>query len=101
MRPDLVAHISGKLLDTKNNPIDAKIRWEDLKSGEVIGEAKSDPVDGSYFIILPLGKNYGYFVDNEDYFPLSNNLDLTEIESAMKLSNDVKILSIDEMLICR
>ncbi len=94
----MVAQISGKIVDSEDNGIETDLRWEDLATGEIIGEAKSDPFDGSYFIVLPLGKNYGYFVDNEDYFPLSNNLNLTEMESAIKLSNDVKILSIDEMI---
>jgi len=98
LRPDMVAQISGKIVDSEDNGIETDLRWEDLATGEIIGEAKSDPFDGSYFIVLPLGKNYGYFVDNEDYFPLSNNLNLTEMESAIKLSNDVKILSIDEMI---
>ena len=98
LRPDMVAQISGKIVDSDDKAIETDLRWEDLATGEIIGQAKSDPSDGSYFIVLPLGKNYGYFVDNEDYFPLSNNLDLTEMESAVNLSNNVKILSIDEMI---
>ena len=98
LRPDMVAQISGKIVDSDDKAIETDLRWEDLATGEIIGQAKSDPSDGSYFIVLPLGKNYGYFVDNEDYFPLSNNLDLTEMESAVNLLNNVKILSIDEMI---
>jgi len=70
LRPELVATISGKLIDKNNQPVSAEIRWEDLESGKNIGKSDSDPVDGSFFIVLPLGKMYGYYINKADYFPI-------------------------------
>jgi outer membrane protein OmpA-like peptidoglycan-associated protein len=76
LRPEAVTTITGKLIDKGNHPVVSEIRWEDLETGKEMGRAKSDPVDGSFFINLPLGKNYGYYVNKEGYFPYSNNIDL-------------------------
>ena len=75
LRPNYVATISGKLIDKNKNPVAAKIKWEDLETGKNVGESKSDPNNGNYFIVF-IGKIYGYFIDNDEYFPISNNVDL-------------------------
>lgn len=98
MRPNYVATIEGKLIGKDNKPIVANIRWEDLETQQFIGQIKSNPADGSYFIVLPLGKNYGYYVDNEEYFPLSNNLDLRKEEKAITIEGDIKTITIKEMI---
>lgn len=98
MRPNYVATIEGKLIGKDNKPIVANIRWEDLETQQFIGQIKSNPADGSYFIVLPLGKNYGYYVDNEEYFPLSNNLDLRKEEKTITIEGDIKTITIKEMI---
>jgi len=98
MRPDMVATVSGKLTDKDNKPVDAEIRWEDLQSGETIGRSKTNPKDGSFFIVLPLGKIYGYYVDNDSYFPISNSIDLRTEESAVRVENDIPMVSFEQMI---
>ncbi len=98
LRPDFVATVSGKLLDKQNKPISAEIKWEDLQTGKSVGQSKSDPTDGSYFIVLPLGKIYGYYIDKNEYFPLSNNLDLRTNNSPIQLSSDITITTFNQMI---
>jgi outer membrane protein OmpA-like peptidoglycan-associated protein/Mg-chelatase subunit ChlD len=98
LRPDLVATISGKLLDNNKKPVSAEIRWEDLETGKNVGQSKSDPVDGSFFIVLPLGKIYGYFVDKNEFFPISNNIDLRSNTNPVKLDADVNLVSFKQMI---
>lgn len=98
LRPDLVATISGKLLDRNNRPVNAEILWEDLETGKNIGKSKSDPVDGSYFIVLPLGKIYGYYVDRSEYFPLSSNIDLRKKDKAVDIENTIELVTFQEMI---
>lgn len=86
-RPEAVATISGKITDNKNNPLEAIIRWEDLSTGKVIGELKSNPTDGNYFIVLPMSKNYGYFVSKDKYYPSSGNIDLRKKTKVDVLQN--------------
>jgi outer membrane protein OmpA-like peptidoglycan-associated protein len=98
LRPDYVATISGKLIDKNNKPVSAEIRWEDLESGKSVGQSKSDPADGSFFIILPLGKIYGYYVDKDEYFPISNNIDLRNNNKAVKIEENIDMVSFKQMV---
>ena len=98
LRPDIVARIEGELKNSKNQPISATIRWEDLESNKVIGTSKSDPQDGSYFIVLPMGKNYGYFVEDSSYFPMAQNLDLRNTTNAVEVKKDIVAISITDMI---
>lgn len=97
MRPNPVATVSGNLTDPHGNPVTAEIKWEDLELHEVIGQSQTDPEDGSFFIILPMGRNYGYFIDDDKYFPLSSNLDLTTKNENVIIENDLKIATIEQM----
>jgi outer membrane protein OmpA-like peptidoglycan-associated protein len=95
-KPENVATISGKLLDLNGKPVEATIRWDDLTTGKPIGESKSNP-DGSYFIVLPLNKLYGFYVDKEQYFPVSGNLDLRITKQAINKTNNIQMVRISEM----
>ena len=98
LRPDYVATISGKLLDKNGAPVAANIKWEDLSTGKNVGVSKSDPTDGSYFIVLPLGKIYGYYVEENKYFPLSNNLDLRDSEESTTLEENILMVTFEQMI---
>lgn len=98
LRPDYVAKIEGELKNSKNEPIATTIRWEDLEADKVIGIAKTDPIDGSYFIALPLGKNYGYYVEDTTYFPVSNNLDLRNVTTQIEVNNNIQVITFQEMI---
>ena len=98
LRPDIVARIEGELKNSKNEAISATIRWEDLESNKVIGTSKSDPQDGSYFIVLPMGKNYGYFVEDSSYFPMAQNLDLRNTTNAIEVQKDIVAISFTDMI---
>ncbi|MDG1097805.1 MAG: OmpA family protein, partial [Bacteroidia bacterium] len=98
LRPELVTTISGVIKNSKSQPISAKVSWEDLSTGENMGTATTNPSDGSYFIVLPTGRNYGYFVDNARYFPSSNNVDLRNASSMEEIKVDVDMVSFEELL---
>lgn len=98
LKPDYVATISGKLVDKGNNPIQAKITWEDLETSKIMGESNSNPVDGSFYIILPLGKIYGYYIDNNELFPISNNIDLRNNTKATSVEQNIDVVTFKEMV---
>lgn len=98
LRPAPVATVSGKLTDTKGQPIKATIRWEDLETGEAVGQSQTDPEDGSFFIVLPEGKNYGYYIDDSNLFPVADNIDLRTTNSLVAIENDITVATINEMI---
>ena len=98
LRPNYVATISGYLLDYNNQPIDATITWEDLEKNRIIMKSKINLEDGSFFMTLPLGKKYGYYIDKSGYFPVSNNIDLTDTVTPQNINTNVQIVTIDDMI---
>jgi len=98
LRPTPVATISGKLTDQQGQPIATVMRWEDLETHDQVGQSQTDPTDGSFFIVLPEGKNYGYYIDDEELFPISSNIDLRETNEAVHIENDITVTTIQQMI---
>ena len=98
VRPEFVATVWGFITDRKGKPVPTKIKWEDLKDGKTIGLLQSDLIEGSYSIILPLGKNYGYYIDDPNYYPLSGNIDLTGINEEVNIRKDFVLYSNSEII---
>lgn len=96
-RPDVVAKVWGKVIDRSGERISADIIWEDLTTGKVLGQLKSNPDDGSYIILLPLGKFYGFYAQKEGYYPASEYIDLRDIDTATTLNVDIVLVSAEEM----
>ena len=98
MRPNAVATISGTVRDETGRTVGVTIRWEDLDSHESIGQSQTDPADGSFYLVLPLGKNYGYYIDDERYFPLSNNIDLSQQKKTIHIEKNIQLTSYKQMI---
>lgn len=98
LRPGYVATVSGLILDKDNKPVSTNIKWEDLETGSNIGQSKTDPADGIFFIVLPLGKIYGYYVDSDDYFPISNSIDLRDTINPIEMKQNINIVSFKQMI---
>jgi outer membrane protein OmpA-like peptidoglycan-associated protein len=97
-RPDPVYVLEGKVVDTEGFPIEAEIVWEDLETGERIGSASSNPQDGSYYLILQSGQKYGFFAEKEGFFPLSENIDLSVLDSSSEVTKDIVLYRVDDLL---
>ncbi len=94
-KPDsLVTGIQGKVIDEQGNPLEAEIEWEDLGSGVSLGKLSSKSNTGEFFITLPLGKNYGYFVSKNGYFSQSQNIDLSKEKSYRVQEIEIVLVSI-------
>lgn len=98
LRPAPVATISGKLTDPSGKPVVTSIKWEDLETHEQVGQSQTDPTDGSFFVVLPEGKNYGYYIDDEAYFPVADNIDLRDKNELVQIENNVVVASIEQMV---
>lgn len=97
VRPDAVATIAGKVTDASGNFLEAEIKWEDLSSGKNVGLLKSNPQDGTYFITLPLGKNYGYYAEKKGYYPVSWNMNLSDSMNPTNITENIVLVSVENM----
>ncbi|MBX2872311.1 MAG: OmpA family protein [Saprospiraceae bacterium] len=97
-RPQQVATLSGKLLSLTGEPLPLNIMVEDMETGEPAGEIKPDPNTGEFFITLPLGKLYSYRVQQDGYYPISNNIDLRKAEAELNQLEEIRVPLLTEML---
>lgn len=97
-RPEAVASIFGKVTDTQGKILPASIKWEDLETGAILGNLLCDPSTGRYFITLPGGKNYGYYVEFAGYYPVSGNLNTEKLLTGKNIEHNIIMHSIDDIL---
>ena len=98
VRPELVATVEGTLVDRYDQAASADIVWEDLETGSAVGKASTDPVTGRYFIVLPTGKIYGYFVVADGYFGTSSSLDLRTQSKFEVVQEDIELVYIEDAM---
>ncbi len=94
LRPAPVAFVRGKVQDPGKNPLGAVINYERLRDGYQSGSAGSHPGTGRYQIALPLGENYGFLADAPGYYPVSDNLDLSQAKEGQVFDRDLTLIPI-------
>jgi OmpA-OmpF porin, OOP family len=89
-RPEPVLMVYGKVLNKKTNqPLEADISYSDIKANKEIGIARSSPKDGSYKIVLPVGKNYGFLAFKQGFFPISQNINLDTLKNYLEIERNL------------
>ncbi|BDS15578.1 OmpA family protein [Aureispira anguillae] len=97
-QPEIVSVVSGKIIALDGQPIDAEIVWEEIETGKEMGRLKNNATSGDFFIALPNGKRYGYFIEKEGYFPRSNYIDLSNKSEKTTINDQLQLIKIDEMI---
>jgi outer membrane protein OmpA-like peptidoglycan-associated protein len=96
IRPEPVVIISGKVLNSKTKQaVNAEIIYEVLQTSLEVGFAKANPTTGDYKIVLPAKSNYGFWAKASGFFPLSENIDLTEIAQYQEINKDLFLVPIE------
>lgn len=98
LRPEPVLALSGRISDTDGQALDAVLHWVDLTSGEEVGVATADPATGRYFILLPAGRHYGYYAENDQAFSVSDHLDLSAERTYRVISQDLTLYTVDKLV---
>lgn len=71
--------VKGSILNKKTKQVPSNIRliYEDLLTGEILGEILPNYTTGEYEVSLPKGKRYGLTATVDGYIASSENIDLT------------------------
>lgn len=89
-QPEVVTLVTGRVLDVNTKkPIRAIIHYENLLTGEEIGVTETDPIDGSYTIVLPSGVQYGMRAEAKGYIAENANLDVTAKDKYSEQKEDL------------
>ncbi len=96
MRPKPVVLVRGRVLNKNTNePIEADIAYEDLRTGKELGIARSTPGSGTYKIVLPAGARYGFRASADGYISVNENVDLTDIKVYTEIQRDLYLVPIE------
>jgi len=97
LKPLPVALVFGKVLrKTDSLPIHASIEYKSINKNTENGQAISHPTTGHYQIVLPIAGNYEFYANEMGYYPLSDNIDLTNYSSYVELERDLYLVPISE-----
>lgn len=97
LRPSPVVTVRGRVTDPAGKPLPAALGYEDLKTVTPAGELNANPTDGTYFIALPLGTDYGYTATLPGYFTVSQRLDLTAQTTALDTTVNITLYPVEEL----
>ncbi len=89
IKAEPVSIVEGVVKNKKEQAIPARISWEDLSSGNQLGTLENNPISGEFFITLPQGKNYGYVIESDGYFPVSGNVNTSNNAEAVKIGKEI------------
>ncbi len=85
IQPERVTYVKGKVYDAQTNePLGADCRLLNLKDGELAAIQRSSEFDGSYLVVLPIGKEYAFNVDKPGYMFYSENFSLKDLADPEK-----------------
>jgi outer membrane protein OmpA-like peptidoglycan-associated protein len=97
IKPDPVVMIYGKVLNSKTKaPIGTDISYSNLGTGKEVGIASSNPVDGSYKIILPAGQAYSFHASKKDFVSVSDNIDLKQQTEYKEIERNLYLVPMEE-----
>ena len=100
-KPDPVVLVKGKVINSRTKePIEAAIFYESLPLGDEDGLANSDPINGDYKIVLPLGKRYGFRAEAYGFIAISEYVDLTSVNAYMEIVRNLELspLTVGEII---
>ena len=92
-QPNTVQLLSGIVVDLNNEPTAVDLAWEDLETGEIIGQLKNNPLTGKFILPLTEGKKFAYFAAKKNYLSVAKSVHLSTKNGQEK----IQIASIKEL----
>ena len=89
--------ITGIVKNDNGEFLNANVNWEDLETGEKLGELETNPQNGQFIIALPPGKNYGIYFSKQGYYPTSFNIDLRSKIDTFELKKTIVMHKIKDI----
>jgi outer membrane protein OmpA-like peptidoglycan-associated protein len=101
-KPKPVILVYGNVTDDlSGTPLLARVFYEILPGGSEAGAARTDPLNGSYRITLPVGYKYGFRAEAAGYVPISDYIDAIDFNEYQTLERNLKMVKIEDGNIIR
>ncbi|HET8962357.1 MAG TPA: OmpA family protein, partial [Chitinophagales bacterium] len=81
MRPEPVTYVKAIVKDARTKKtLKAEVKLMNLKTGKEVLTTFSDEKNGEFLVILPIGNEYGLFVQKQEYLFHSENFSLENVK---------------------
>ncbi len=104
-RPTPVTYVKGLVYDARNqNSLIANLQLIDLSTGKVIMNVSSDPMDGSYLMCIPTGRDYAMDATAAGYLFFSENFSLkndTDVDHPYELNVPLKHIDVGSTMVLK
>lgn len=101
-KPEPIVLIRGRVFNAKTKqPMAVPIHYQNLSklgangTATDLGVASSDPITGAYQIVLPAGAQYGYQAEKEGFYPISNFINLVDLNDYEEQTVDLYLTPIE------
>jgi outer membrane protein OmpA-like peptidoglycan-associated protein len=94
-----IKDVRGKgTFKVSKDPIAAKIYYQSLPDAKEIGNATTNPKDGSYTIIAPAGYVYKFIVSAKGFLPYYEEISLDTVTNYIEIRKDFELSLSDSLL---
>jgi outer membrane protein OmpA-like peptidoglycan-associated protein len=97
-KPEAVVTVAGTVSDPAGQPLAADLQWNDLDKQQAVGQNRSDPQTGKYFIPLPVGRQYSYSAEKKGYIGKSENFDLRGMKENSQYQLDIILYPLAQLM---
>jgi outer membrane protein OmpA-like peptidoglycan-associated protein len=92
---DPILLVKGHVFNTDTqDPIGTNIIVTNLVTGEIVGSAFSNPVNGFYEVVLPKGIEYGFFAESRGFLSVRENLNVIALNEYQEVEQNLGLAPI-------
>jgi outer membrane protein OmpA-like peptidoglycan-associated protein/tetratricopeptide (TPR) repeat protein len=95
-KSSLITYVGYVVNEETKEPIEAKIKVEDIDSSSLVGEYVSNSATGKFVVILTPGRNYSMTISKDDYLFYSENFNTTDTADFQEIKKEVVLQKIKE-----
>ncbi|GAB4377772.1 MAG: hypothetical protein Kow0075_06860 [Salibacteraceae bacterium] len=96
VRPQPVKYLKGKITNAANGkPIEASFELIDLQSGDTVVRSQSDRKNGSFLVVLPVGRSYALIADKPGFLYYSENFQLEQTDGDGNYEKNIELQPIE------
>lgn len=88
--------VKGHVLNKNTRePVQGAVVFEDMEDGTIYNRVNVSDSDGSYEVILPLGKRFGIFADTEDFLSENQSLSTENMVVNEEILKDIYVIPVE------
>ncbi|MDN5200026.1 OmpA family protein [Fulvivirgaceae bacterium BMA10] len=96
IKPEPVVMMAGSIIDSyTKKPVDATLVINNLKTKEESANVRTNPRNGEYIAVLPVGRNYEFFVQAKGYLNILDTAHFAKYRQFTEVQKDIELERIE------